>query len=424
MSLGYEPVFALDESAMECPYHHFKQAREKCPVSFSEATSFWVISDHEHVTKALKDPATFSTKYMLGPQVDKEWQMLIERAAERPEGKAAIGPDYGKSPRKILLFADPPEHGRHRKLIMGALTPAAIRSWEPKIRETANHYVDLLAQQPEVEFVVDIATPYTMAVIADILGQPREMVPQMLRWTEGFNSMVGNPNLTEDELNALVDVRLGFDLYFADQIKQREQNPTGDLISRIVELNKQEGYGLTTDELLMVVQLNVVGGSDTSSTALAKMIEHLCEHPEQWTRMKNDPSFIPAFIEELLRTEAPVQGVFRYVTKDVELGGQQLKEGDFVWLSFGSANRDPKVFDDPDTKDFDRTGTPAKYVSFGGGPHLCPGVPLSRLELRIMLEAMTSRFDGVEFTDGKSPSKKSFLFFGPSELNVRFTPTV
>lgn len=419
-TMEYERVFSLDDEALKCPYEHFKRARSECPVSRSEVVQVWVISDHEHVTAVLKDAVTFSTKQMLGPQVAEEWQRMIDLAAATPEGKEKLGPEYGTSPRKVLLFADPPEHTRHRKLIMSALSPAAIRSWEGRIRETAQLFVDRLAEQPRVNFVEDFANAYTMTVIADILGLPREQVPQMLKWAAGFNSMVGNPNLTQEEVDALVDVRLGFDLYFDEQVQQRRKEPTGDLISRVIELNDAAEEKLARDDLLQLFQLVMVGGSDTSSTALAKMIEYLAENPEQWTELRNDASRIPLFMEEMLRTESPVQGMFRYVTKDVELGGQSLKQGDYVWVSLGAANRDPKVFDDPDTKNLDRKGTPAKYVSFGGGPHTCPGTALIRLGLRIVLEMLTARFTGVRFTGEKPASKKSFLFFGPAELHVEF----
>ncbi|MBY4212601.1 cytochrome P450 [Rhodococcus fascians] len=420
MSIGYEPVFGLDDEALKCPYDSFKNARETCPVSFSSGTGFWVISDHEHITAALKDAVTFSTKEMLGPQVAAEWQMMIDRAAQLPEGKKKIGPDYGTSPRKILLFADPPEHGKHRKLITSALSPAAIKSWEGRIRETAALYVGKLVDGESLDFVEAFATPYTMTVIADILGLPRDEVPQMLEWAEGFNSMVGNPNLTEEQVDGLVGTRLGFDVYFAQKLKERLEQPGTDLISRVAEINEAGESALTVDELLMIIQLTLVGGSDTSSTALAKMIEYLTGDPAEWQRMREDPKHIPAFMDELLRTESPVQGMFRGVTRDVELGGQQLKEGDVVWLSLGAANRDGKVFDDPDAKNMDRRGTAARLVSFGGGPHSCPGTALTRLELRIMLELLTSTFSGVRLTGEQPKSKKSFLFYGPAKLDVAF----
>lgn len=418
--LGYEPVFQLEDEALKCPYEHFRTARSNCPVSFSGALGFWVVSDHKHVLEVLKDTVTFSTKEMLGPQVAREWQMLIDKAAESPEAKQVIGADYGSSPRKTLLFADPPAHTKHRKLITTALSPAAIKSWEERITETAEYYVDTLAGKSAVEFVADFATPYTMAVIADILGLDRALVPRLLGWAEGFNSMVGNPNLTESELNALVNVRLSFDMFFAELITERRANPGADLISRVVAINDELDEPLTTDELLMVLQLTLVGGSDTSSTALAKMIEYLAAHPAQWEAMRADPKTIQPFMDELLRTESPVQGMFRAVTRDVELDGRQMKAGDVVWVSLGSANRDPEVFPNPDDKDVTRKGTAGRFVAFGGGPHVCPGSPLTRMELRIVLEKLTSRFAGVELDGAAPPSKKSFLFFGPAQLPVTF----
>lgn len=423
MTVGYESVFALDDEALKCPYEHFRRARSECPVSFGGPLGFWVVSDHEHVMAVLRDAQTFSTKYMLGPQVSAEWQQMIDMAAATEEGRARLGEDYGKSPRKTLLFADPPEHTRHRRLITRALSAGAIASWEPRVRETAEIFVNGLEKEPEVEFVSEFATRYTMTVIADILGLPRDQVPQMLEWTRGFNSMVGNPNLTDDEVNALVDVRLGFDIYFDEQLAQRGSEPSEDLIGRVVELNAASETPLSRDELLMVLQLTMVGGSDTSSTALSKMVEHLARHPAEWTRLRDDPAAIPGFVEEMMRTESPVQGMFRYVTRNTELGGQQLSEGDMVWVSLAAANRDPAVFTEPDDKDMTRQGSATDYLSFGGGPHLCPGAALTRMELRVVLEALTRTFTAVHPVGEPAGSVKSFLFYGPAQLRVRFETT-
>jgi hypothetical protein len=419
-SLEYEKVFALEGDALESPYKHFRTAQAHYPVSKSESTGFWVASDHENVTAVLRDPDVFSSEAVLGPQAAAEWQRMIDLAAATPEGKKEIGEDYGDSPRKVLQFCDPPAHTIHRKLITSALSPKAIRSWEPRIRETAQLFVDRLAEDPRVEFVADFATGYTMTVIADILGVPRDQVDQLLEWAAGFNSMVGNPNLTQEEIDALVNVRLGFDLYFNRAMNERRENPTEDLVSRIVELNDVAEEPMERDELFQILQLCVVGGSDTSSTALSKMIEYLALHPAKWAELREEPEHIPLFIEEMLRTESPVQGIFRTAKRDTELGGKELKEGDFIWVSIGAANRDPSVFEDPDTKIWDRKRTPAKTVAFGGGPHVCPGTALTRLELRVVLEMLTQRFAEVRLLTDNPASKESFLFYGPEELRVEF----
>ncbi|MBT2271934.1 cytochrome P450 [Rhodococcus qingshengii] len=419
-AIGYEPVFALEKQALKCPYEHFAAAREKCPVNYSSDLGFWVISDHEYVTAALRDTVTYSTGATLGPLVEQQWQMLVDKAAASPGAKEKLGKDYGKDPRKTLLFAEPPAHVKHRKLIAEALSPRAIKSWEPQIRETAEFYVAHLDGATEIDFVADFANPYTMAVIADILGLDRDMVPQLLHWADGFNSMLGNPDISDEELNSLVDVRLSFDIFFSDKIEERRAAPTGDMISRIVEMNDSAAEPLNLDELLMVFQLTLVGGSDTSATALSKMMEFLTAHPEQWKAMQENPKCIQPFMDELLRTQAPVQGVFRKATKSTELGGQKIAEGDVVWLSFGAANRDPSVFSDPDTTDTLRKGTAARLTSFGGGPHVCPGSPLTRMELRLILEMLTAKFSGVSLRGDYPDSKKSFLFFGPAQLPVQF----
>lgn len=302
---------------------------------------------------------------------------------------------------------------------MGALTPKALTSWAPRIEETADIFVGGIEPGEEVEFVDDFANKYTMTVIADILGFPRDMVPQMLDWTEGFNSMVGNPDQTDEQIEALVDTRYGFDAYCNKQIDDRVANPTEDLISRIVRLNSASETPLGRDDLYQVLQLTMVGGSETSATALSKMIEYLGRHPEMWAELKADTGLIPHFMEEMLRMFSPVQGSFRGVTKDVELGGHQLRAGDMLWVGMGTANRDPKVFEAPGRMDLGRRDR-SDHVAFGGGPHVCPGTSLTRMELRMVLEKVISRFSGVELVDEDPAAKKSFNFYGPAALPVRF----
>lgn len=417
----YEKFFGLDAEQIKCPHAAFDEVRSECPVTRSDALGFWVVADHEHAQQVFKNATVFSTKKMLGEQVSDEWQQLVDMAAARPGAKEELGEDYGTSDRKVLLFADPPEHGRHRRLIMGALTPSALRSWAPRIEETADIFVDGIPAGDEVEFVDGFANKYTMTVIADILGFPRDLVPQMLDWTEGFNSMVGNPNLTDEQIEALVDTRYGFDAYCNQQIDDRIANPTGDLISRIVTLNSESETPLGRDDLFQVLQLTMVGGSETSATALSKMIEFLGRNLEMWAELKADPARIPNFMEEMLRMYSPVQGSFRAVTEDIELGGQQLQAGDMLWVGMGTANRDPKVFDDPDRMDIERERLAATHVAFGGGPHVCPGTSLTRMELRMVLEKIIARFSGVELVDPDPAGKKSFNFYGPAALPVRFT---
>ncbi|MEO9330622.1 cytochrome P450 [Gordonia aurantiaca] len=416
----YEKFFGLDPEQLKCPHTAFERVRSECPVSRSDNLGFWVVADHENASKVFRDAVTFSTKKMLGEQVSDEWQKMIDMAAARPEAKAELGEDYGTTDRKILLFADPPEHGKHRKLIMGALTARAIKSWAPRIEETAQILVDGIEAGSEIEFVDEFANVYTMNVIADILGFPREMVPQMLEWQVGFNSMVGNPNLTEEQIEALVDVRYGFDKYCKEQIEDRIAHPTEDLITRIVKLNDESDEPLARDDLYQLIQLVMVGGSETSATAVSKMVEYLGRNPGLWTELREEPERIPLFMEEMLRLYAPVQGSFRAVTEDIELGGQQLKAGDMLWVGMGGPNRDPKVFEDPDDYIEGRQQLLAKYVSFGAGPHTCPGTTLTRLELRTVLGKLIERFSGVELIDDDAPSKQSFNFYGPAQLRVRF----
>lgn len=413
-------VFTLRPEALECPYQAFVQARETlAPVVRYEADGFWVVTSHELASKVLRDGVTFSTRMMLGAKADEVWTDMIRLARESPEMREQVE-GYGATPRKVLLFADPPEHTKHRALINATFTPSRVKQWDPMIRSTVCEILDGLAGRSEIEVMADFAGPYTMRVIADILGLTAADVPNMERWARDFNSTVGNDNLSEDEVRLLAKTRLEFDQFFDAHLDRRLDHPQEDLLTDLVQANAAADEPLARDELYMIIQLTMVGGSETSATFLAEALLYLAKNREVWQQLRGDRTRVLPFVEELMRLESPVQGVFRLATRDVQLGDILVSEGDLIWVSFGAANRDPSVFPSPDEFEYDRQGV-RRYLSFSGGPHHCVGAGLARSEIGIALDQLLDRYADVELVPGyeRPAFRESFLFHGPEELHLK-----
>lgn len=424
---AYAPVFELDDQALRCPYEHFGAARERAPISWYPDGGFWVIHNFDLATQVLSNGQVYSAEQCIGEASDEVWTKMVAVAKEtEPETTAQIEGYGGNSgTRRALLFSDPPVHTRHRRIINRALTPTAVRKNEPNIRRLARELVDKLATNDgDVEFVKAFAEPYPMAVIAGFLGLPDSDHAQLRAWVTDLNSMICTTVPDDDEVRRLAKTRIGFDKYFNDVATDRLANPTDDLASMVVHENEKSSEPMTRDDLLMVYQLLVVGGADTTDAAMARMLEDLALNPQTHQRLRDEPEQIPNYIEGMLRTHGPAQGIFRRAKTDSELGGQHIKAGDFIWISFFGANYDEDAYGPhAGTINLDEQQT-TRHMTFSWGPHLCIGAPLARAEMRIALEEITQRFGKIELAEGHDyppPYRKTFLFHGPQEIWLRFT---
>ncbi|PXY35329.1 cytochrome P450 [Prauserella flavalba] len=420
----YAPVFEFDKEALRCPFQHFDAAREEAPISWYADANFWVVTSYELATQVLNNNTDFSAEQCIGEKADAVWTRMIELARENPETKHRIE-GYGAGARRVLLFSDPPVHTRHRRIINRALTPTAVRKNADNMRRIARRLLDdVAAKAGEVEFVQTFAEPYPMAVISAVLGLPEEDRQKLRGWVTDLNSMIATEDLSDDNIRELSKTRFDFDDYFNAAAEDRMHNPTDDLTSMVVHENEKSPERMSRDDLMMVYQLLVVGGADTSDAAMSRMLEDLATNPETYQRLRREPEKIPNYIEGMLRVAGPALGIFRRAKADVEVGGRQVNAGDFVWLSFAGANYDKSAYGlNADKVDLDEDQT-TRHMTFGWGPHLCIGAPLARQEMKVALEEITDRFSAIELAPGKEyppPYRPSFLFHGPASLWLRFT---
>jgi cytochrome P450 len=289
----------------------------------------------------------------------------------------------------MFVTKDPPEYNRIRRLISAGFTPRMIGRLEEQIRARTERILDDAAARGDVDFVPEIAYQLPMHVIADIVGIPEADRPEVFRLTDLIMRATDpfQDISKEEQRNAEVALFT----YAHELSAAKRTNPTDDVWS-ILATGELEEFEL--DLFFMVLTF---GGSETTRNALAQGLMALLDHPDQLAELRENPALLPSAAEEVLRWSTPVICFGRTVTRDCELGGQQLHAGDRVGLFYPSANRDKDVFADPFRFDIRRSPNP--HVSFGGGgPHFCLGASLARTELQVMIGALLRRFDAIEIT--------------------------
>jgi cytochrome P450 len=357
------------------PHELYAELREVGPVlwhpkthvaAFGQDIDFWAVLGHREVEQANRDWETFSAY---------DGTTIVPFPPER---------------RGVMLVAkDPPEHLQLRKLISAGFTPRMIGRLEEQITDRTERILDDAAARSEVDFVVEIAYQLPMHVIADIVGIPEADRPEVFHLTE-LIMRAADPLLgvTHKERRAAERALFG---YAHELSAAKRANPTDDVWS-ILATGELDEFEL--DMFFMVLTL---AGSETTRNALTQGLLALLDNPGELEDLRKDPSLLPTAAEEILRWASPAICFARTVTRDVELGAQQLHAGDRVGLFYPSANRDAKAFADPFRFDIRRSPNP--HVAFGGGgPHFCMGASLARTEIQVLIGAILRRFSTIEIT--------------------------
>lgn len=413
----------LDRWAADGPPHEwFARKRAEAPVWHHPGPDgtrgFWVVSDHEHVTALGRCPHVMSSDEDNGGIVGLGPGDELQAAFDASNAElAAIG--LHDNDAKMLLSLDPPEHTQNRKVLNREFTPGAIGSLEPAVRELAGTLLDAVDRargdgDDVVDFTTEVAMPLPMQVIGDLLGAPRHTHRDLLRWSN--EAVTGtDPEYLSPGGSQLAAAAQLAQLFSTMQI-ERQAEPTDDLVSKLIAA-EIDGEPLSQLRFIMYLLLLVTAGNETTRNAMSHGVWAFAEHPEQWDRLREDPSLLSGAVEEVLRWASPLLYFRRNAVEDVEVAGQLVRAGDIVSLWYVSANRDESVFDDPFTFDIGRS--PNHHVAFGGGgPHFCLGASLARLELRVLFESMLERYSRIELAGPPDRLRGNFLH-GVKHLPVR-----
>jgi cytochrome P450 len=346
------------------PYPAYRELRASAPVCWNDVTNFWALLKYEDVRFVSSNPATFtSTRGITIPD---------------PALPSPVQPGN-------LIFTDPPRHRQMRKLINSGFTRRRVSVLEPKIRDLVGGILDGLEPDSVHEFAEEIAAPLPTRLIAELIGAPPEDWEQFRAWSDAATGSAD----PEIELDPLVAAGQLFE-YFQKLIGERRVEPRDDLLS-VLAGAEIDGDRLTDEDLLNFAFLLLVAGNETTRNLIALGTLALMTHPEQQRLLVDDPSLIPAAIEEMLRWNSPVVHMARTATIDVDIRGQRIAEGDVVVMLYQSANRDEDVFG-PDSEEFRVTRHPNPHIAFGCGEHSCIGAQLARLEAGVMFEELLRRF--------------------------------
>jgi cytochrome P450 len=288
-------------------------------------------------------------------------------------------------PKLVLIQDDPPRHTHFRRLVNRAFTLRRVQALEPWIAEIADALLDEI-REGEHDIVESFAVPLPVKVIARLLGIPGEDYLKFKCWSDAFLSTM--PIQTDERLQNLQAMVA----YFGQMAAARRAHGADDLISALVEA-EVEGEALQDWEILGFCILLLIAGNETTTNLLGNMLHALSSRPDLWRQLREDRSLVEVVIEESLRYESPVQRLFRWTTRDVEISGVRMSQGDRVTIFYGAANRDPQAFASPDEFRLDRDLR--NHVAFGTGIHYCLGAPLARAEARIALNAFLDRFPAL-----------------------------
>lgn len=325
------------------------------------------------------------------------------------------------APNFSFIFTDPPEHTRLRNLISRAFTPRAIADLEPTIRGTSKELFDCTIAAGQMDFAADLSAPLAMRVIAGMMGIAPEDWPRFKGWNDkilGLTFTRSGGDVAEQAMRDFNSVTHEMSAYLAERILERGQSPRSDLLTRLLEAEFEDDR-LTHEEILAFFRLLMFAGQETTTNLLNNAVLSFLDHPDQLSRLRNSPQLLPSAIEEVLRYRSPFQWTMRTPLRHVEVHGTTIKKGAFVLPMVGAANRDPKRFPNPNR--FDIARDPNPHVAFGHGVHFCLGAALARMEARIALSDLLSRFESFEYAGDKPwQPREGLIAYGPASLPIRF----
>jgi len=398
----------LDRFAAGFPHHVFDELRQESPVWFHPPTAhtpggegFWVLSRYADIVNAAADAATYSS----------------ETGGDRRAGGTTLE-DMGRewAIGVLLNMMDDPRHGKFRRLLTPSVAPRTLAAIEEDLRGRATRVVDAALAKADCDFLVDVAAELPLQAVAQLVGVPQEDRHQLLNWAnvtlDYEDREVGEATARSQQASAEMFA------YGTTLLELKRREPADDLLS-VVSHGLIDGEPLTDMERHMFFSLIIAAGSETTRNSIAVGMLALTERPDALDKLRDERSLVPNAVEEILRWASSTPYNRRTATRDVEIGGQQIRAGDKVTLWWASANRDESVFTDPYT--FDIARNPNPHLAFGRGAHFCLGAALARMEIRVVLDALLDKVRQVSLT-GPVEYVRSNKHAGVRHMPVHLAP--
>ena len=395
----------LSPEAVRDPYAYFGRLREEVPVHYNERYRSWVITRYEHIVEAFKDPRFSSDR--ITPFLEQKSEE-IERVGMTETFEVLA--DW-------LVFKDPPDHTRLRRLVHRAFTPRAVQRMQDRVELLARQLLEELPVEGEVDLIEDFAYPIPAIVIAEMLGVPPSDRELFKRWSDDISALVfgglEDPGRYERAASGMLELVT----YLNTLIDRYASEPEDNLISALVQA-QEHGDSLTPAEVVATCTLLLFGGHETTTNLIGNGLLALMQHPKQLHYLREHPQDLRGAVEEFLRYDGPAKAVVRAIAEDVELDGHRLRTGDRVFLVPAAGNRDPRAFREPDRLDVARDGP--QHLGFGLGMHYCLGAPLARLEGSLAIGEVLRQFESFELATDDLSWQPVLLSRGLEKLPVRF----
>ncbi len=375
---------------------------------------FWVTTKHADILEISRQNALFSN--------GEKSPTMVSQAVD-----ARVRAMTGGSPHllRTLIHMDQPDHMKYRVLTQSWFLPQNLRSLEERIRKIARAAVDnMAAKGGECDFVNEIALPYPLHVIMEIMGVPPEDEPRMLMLTQELFG-AADPELgrkpeekPEEDPAQRIDMGVLTDFinYFTQFSEGKRAKPTDDL-GTLIANSQIDGQPISHFEAMSYYIIVATAGHDTTSSSTAGAIWGLAQNPGELKKLHDNPALIPGLVDESIRWITPVKTFMRTAMDDTEIGGRKLSKGDWIMLCYASGNRDEAVFEDPNAFRVDRS--PNRHLAFGYGAHLCLGQHLAKMEMRILWEELIPRLKSVSF-NGEPVMSQAVFVNGPKRLPIKF----
>jgi cytochrome P450 len=395
----------FSDEILQDPYPTYARLHEEGPLHYVDVGSKWAVwsvFSHAECSSIAKDPRLSAKRAK---------QMLLPLPLSRQS-------EFSELSRMLslwLIFMDPPEHTRLRKLLNKGFSAAAVEGLRPQAEAIVDQMLKPLEHGSEVELMSEFANPMPVRIISELLGVPQALHGTFVNASRAIAVFRGNPNRTVEEARAAQDALIELTEFFRKTVAERRRNKGTDLISLLIDI-EEEGEVLTEEELYAQCIALLFAGHETTRNLIGNGMYTLLQHPQETAELRERPEMIRSAVEELLRYESPVQFTARVLKEDVEVCGQQIRKGWTVLCMLGAANRDPKQFKEPNQLDLKRLNN--QHLAFSAGLHFCIGAQLARLEGQIALLNLVQRFPEMKLTGPRPEWASTFGFRGLKSLPV------
>jgi cytochrome P450 len=404
VSAPVKKVLFSDE-ILQDPYPTYARLHEEGPLHYVDVGSKWAVwsvFSHAECSSIAKDPRLSAKRAR---------QMLLPLPLSRQS-------EFSELARLLslwLIFMDPPEHTRLRKLLNKGFSAAAVEGLRPQAEAIVDQMLKPLQHGSEVELMSEFANPMPVRIISELLGVPQALHGTFVNASRAIAVFRGNPNRTVEEARAAQDALIELTEFFRKTVAERRRDKGTDLISLLIDI-EEEGEVLTEEELYAQCIALLFAGHETTRNLIGNGMYTLLKNPQQTAELREKPEMIRSAVEELLRFESPVQFTARVLKEDIEVCGQHIPKGWTVLCMLGAANRDPKQFREPNQLNLNRLNN--QHLAFSAGLHFCIGAQLARLEGQIAIQNLVQRFPEMKLTGPQPEWASTFGFRGLKSLPV------